>query len=133
MAIKQKKIIPRAIRNLVWNNYIGEKKGMGICKCCKKKSITQMDFECGHIVSESNGGKTIVKNLIPICKLCNLSMGRSNMDEFIKKHGLNSRKKKAKKSVKNNIKKNNIKNIIINIISQIRKLLRELQTKIKTK
>lgn len=129
--VLKKKIIPRAIRNLVWNNYIGEKKGVGVCKCCKKKSITQMDFECGHIVSEYNGGKTIVKNLIPICKLCNLSMGRTNMNDFIKKHGLNykslnSRKKKAKKSMKNN-KKNNVKNII----SHIRKLLRELQIKIK--
>ncbi len=126
---KIKKNIPRAIRNLVWNKYIGEKKGNGVCKCCKKKLISQMDFDCGHIVSEYNGGKTVVKNLIPICKLCNSSMGRMNMRDFIKKHGLNQKSKKAKKKICNNAKLSK-KKIISNIISNVRKLLRELQTKI---
>lgn len=124
-----KKNIPKSIRNLVWNNYIGEKRGNGLCKCCKKKTISQMDFDCGHIISEYNGGKTIVKNLIPICKLCNASMGRINMHDFIKKHGLNQRKK-SKKSANKSVKENK-KNIVKAIFSHIRKLLRELQAKTK--
>jgi hypothetical protein len=127
--MKIKKNIPKSIRNLVWNKYIGEKKGNGLCKCCKKKTISQMDFECGHIISEYNGGKTIVKNLIPICKLCNTSMGRMNMYDFIKKHGLNQRKKVKKNITKTS--KTNKKNLVKNIFSNIRKLLRELQTKTK--
>ncbi|NDG77664.1 MAG: hypothetical protein EBX51_07610 [Acidimicrobiia bacterium] len=44
------------------------------------------DFQCGHNVPESNGGKTDVKNLIPICSRCNLSMGSQyTIDEWTRK------------------------------------------------
>jgi len=87
-ARKSKKAIPKKIKQLVWNNYIGEKNGAGLCQCCNKTEIKQMDFHCGHVISEKNGGEIVVKNLKPICSLCNSSMGSKNMDEFMKEFGL---------------------------------------------
>jgi 5-methylcytosine-specific restriction endonuclease McrA len=45
-------------------------------------------FECGHVISEFNGGTNKLNNLKPICVSCNSSMGTQNMDEFIKNCGL---------------------------------------------
>ena len=47
-----------------------------------------MDFQCGHIISEFNGGDITLDNLIPLCSLCNSSMGKTNMGEFMTKHGM---------------------------------------------
>lgn len=79
---KNKKAIPAIIRRMVWDKYIGEDKGKSICYCCKMMDISQLNFVCGHVVSEHDGGATIVDNLRPICQLCNLSMGTMNMDNF---------------------------------------------------
>lgn len=84
MPIKKKKTIPQSLRQQVWNTYISEKDGTGQCWCCKTKQITPFDFHCGHVESESEGGKTELDNLRPICATCNLSMGTKNMHEFIK-------------------------------------------------
>ena len=86
--IKKKSVIPKKIKQLVWNKYIGEDKGKSKCLCCKHTEISQMDFHCGHIISEFNGGKITIDNLKPICSLCNSSMGKTNMNEFIQTHGL---------------------------------------------
>jgi hypothetical protein len=88
-----KKAIPKKIKQLVWNSYIGERNGVGICQCCQTTEISQMNFQCGHIISEKNGGDIILSNLAPICSLCNSSMGATNMDVFIKKHGLKNNEK----------------------------------------
>lgn len=34
----------------------------------KSTDITQMSFNCGHVIAEANGGETIVSNLKPICQ-----------------------------------------------------------------
>jgi len=81
---KKKKAIPATIKRLVWNTNIGEMIGKSKCLCCNSTDITQMSFNCGHIVAEANGGDTIVSNLKPICQNCNSSMGTKNMDEFMK-------------------------------------------------
>ena len=81
---KKKKAIPATIKRLVWNTNIGEMIGKSKCLCCKSTDITQMSFNCGHIVAEANGGDTIVSNLRPICQNCNSSMGTKNMDDFMK-------------------------------------------------
>jgi 5-methylcytosine-specific restriction endonuclease McrA len=81
---KKKKAIPATIKRLVWNTNIGEMIGKSKCLCCKSTDITQMSFNCGHIVAEANGGDTIVSNLKPICQNCNSSMGTKNMDDFMK-------------------------------------------------
>ena len=81
---KKKKPIPATIKRLVWNTNIGEMIGKSKCLCCKSTDITQMSFNCGHIVAEANGGDTIVSNLKPICQNCNSSMGTKNMGDFMK-------------------------------------------------
>ena len=83
---RRKKKIPATVRNTVWIKYNG-KVFEGICFCCKTESITKSNFECGHIISESDGGEVTIQNLRPICSLCNKSMGKKNMEEFMKKHG----------------------------------------------
>ncbi len=79
----KKKTISSTIKKLVWNTNIGEDIGKTKCMCCKSTDITQMSFNCGHIIAESNGGDTIVSNLKPICQNCNSSMGTKNMNEFM--------------------------------------------------
>lgn len=81
---KKKKTISATIKRLVWNTNIGEDVGKSKCMCCYSTDITQMSFNCGHIVAEANGGETIVSNLKPICQNCNSSMGTKNMEEFMK-------------------------------------------------
>jgi hypothetical protein len=82
----KKRNIPIAVKISVWNKYIGEEIGKTKCLCCNDRFITQMQFHCGHIISEINGGKTNINNLKPICSTCNFSMGRKNMHEFAKEY-----------------------------------------------
>jgi hypothetical protein len=82
---KKKKQISATIKRLVWYSNIGEEVGKAKCLCCKVTDITQMSFNCGHIIAEANGGQTIVSNLKPICQNCNSSMGTKNMEEFMKR------------------------------------------------
>jgi len=81
---KKKKPIPATIKRLVWNTHIGEEIGRSKCLCCKITDITQLSFNCGHIIAESNGGELMVSNLMPICQNCNSSMGTKNMNDFMK-------------------------------------------------
>ena len=80
----KKKNISAAVKKLVWNTNIGEDIGKSKCMCCESTDITQLSFNCGHIVAEAKGGTTIVSNLKPICQNCNSSMGTINMSEFKK-------------------------------------------------
>ena len=79
----KKKTISSTMKKLVWNTNIGEDIGKTKCLCCKSTDITQMSFNCGHVISEYNGGETNVSNLKPICQNCNSSMGTKNMNEFM--------------------------------------------------
>ena len=79
----KKKSISSTIKKLVWNTNIGEDIGKSKCLCCKSTDITQLSFNCGHIIAEANGGDTIVSNLRPICQNCNSSMGTKNMNDFM--------------------------------------------------
>jgi hypothetical protein len=67
--------IPKALREQVWLTSMGERFD-GKCKVvwCKNR-INVFDFQCGHNIPESKGGKTTVDNLLPICTRCNISMG----------------------------------------------------------
>lgn len=84
----RKKTIPVALKRKVWDYWVGEHIGKTKCPCCKLTDITQLNFSCGHIVAESNGGSLFVTNLRPICTSCNSSMGTKNMNEFIREFGL---------------------------------------------
>ena len=59
----------------------------GNCQCCKTEVISKNNFDCGHIISEKNGGNVHLDNLKPICRSCNSSMGRTNMNDFMIKYG----------------------------------------------
>jgi len=80
----RKDTIPKALRILVWDIFIGKEKGIAKCTCCNHTEIRQLDFECGHVVAESLGGSTTVDNLRPICGSCNRSMGVQNFYDFQK-------------------------------------------------
>jgi 5-methylcytosine-specific restriction endonuclease McrA len=80
---KRKKAIPAALREQVWIVKMG-KVFEGKCPVtwCQNK-ITVFDFQSGHNIPESKGGKTDLDNLIPICSRCNLSMGNEySIDEW---------------------------------------------------
>jgi hypothetical protein len=80
-----KKTIPKTLKNMVWDKYIGREKGIGNCDCCSKE-IDAKQFECGHVISEAKDGNTDVDNLRPLCSLCNKSMGIQNLNEFKNNH-----------------------------------------------
>ena len=84
---KKKCRIPATIRNSLWQKYFN-KSTEGKCCCCKFETISRGNFDCGHIISEHNGGLVTLDNLKPICRLCNSSMSTMNMDEFIKNYKL---------------------------------------------
>ena len=84
----KKQPIPNHVKTLLWNHWVGCDKAETYCLCCKVTKISIRSFHAGHIIAESKGGDMTVKNLKPICGPCNLSMGSTNMDEFIKKFGL---------------------------------------------
>ena len=78
----KKTAVPKVVRDLAWNRWIGEDVAKHKCMCCEINEIRMNSFQCGHVIAEANGGKTTVDNLRPICSACNLSMGTENMDEF---------------------------------------------------
>ncbi len=85
---KKKQQIPKQIRSIIWNLYIGDDMIKHKCLCCKKVTITNTSFEVGHVISEHDGGTLEVNNLRPICSACNKSMGTMNMRDYVLKYGL---------------------------------------------
>ena len=80
----KKKNIPKPLKKMCWDIHIGSTIGSAKCLCCNHQEIRQIDFHCGHVIAEKNGGTMTIDNLRPICSQCNLSMGVQNMDEFKK-------------------------------------------------
>ena len=72
---RKKQNIPKNIRMIVWNHYIGEDIIKHKCLCCKKVTISNTNFDVGHVLSEKNSGTHEINNLRPICFSCNHSMG----------------------------------------------------------
>jgi 5-methylcytosine-specific restriction endonuclease McrA len=85
---RKKQNIPKNIRIIVWNHYIGEDIIKHKCLCCKKVTISNTNFDVGHVLSEKNSGTHEINNLRPICFSCNHSMGTENMIDFVVKFGL---------------------------------------------
>lgn len=83
---RRKTAIPKSLKMVVWANTFGLNVGQTHCPVCNFNVISQMDFHCGHIIPECQGGPTNANNLRPICAKCNLSMGRRNLKEFHKKY-----------------------------------------------
>ena len=82
---RRKTPIPKTLKRMVWDTYIGAEKGEANCFCCNHVKIRQIEFHCGHVLAEVHGGSTTVDNLRPVCAQCNLSMGSTNMTEFMQK------------------------------------------------
>lgn len=69
--------IPVALREQVWINKMGKVfDGKCFISWCSNM-ISVFDFQCGHNIPESKGGKTTIDNLLPICGRCNLSMANN--------------------------------------------------------
>jgi hypothetical protein len=83
----KKKNIPHSVKIKCWNTHVGELIPKVKCLCCHNIDITQHNFHCGHIIAESNGGSLGIDNLLPICNVCNYSMGSTNMIEFRNTYG----------------------------------------------
>lgn len=113
LARKTKQKIPSNIRNIVWNQYIGEKYKDGKCLCCSSENISFANFHCGHIISEKNGGELTVGNLRPICMNCNLSIGSKNMEEFMQQFGIiKPNNWNGKQDINNNMTYEEMKHIV---------------------
>ena len=84
---KGKQRISAALREQVWLRHMGRAfEGKCMTSWCQNK-ITVFDFECGHDIPESKGGPTDIRNLYPICRKCNGSMGnRYTFNEWTKLH-----------------------------------------------
>ena len=78
-----RKPIPKAIRQQVWLQYIGEQfKSECYIKWCKN-IMTIFNYHVGHNIPDSKGGTLNVENLRPICSNCNLSMSDNyTIDEW---------------------------------------------------
>jgi hypothetical protein len=82
----KKGAIPKKVRTDVWNTYFSPNIAQHRCMCCKKTLISKDDYECGHVISEYNGGGMEISNFRPICRACNNSMATTNMEDFVVKH-----------------------------------------------
>jgi hypothetical protein len=84
----KKKSIPKVVKDLTWQRWIGDDIARAKCLCCGVNEIKMNSFHCGHVISEAMGGSTTVENLRPVCATCNLSMRTQNMEVFKGQHGL---------------------------------------------
>jgi hypothetical protein len=84
----KKKSIPKVVKDLTWQRWIGDDIAKAKCLCCGINEIKMNSFHCGHVISEADGGSTTVDNLRPVCATCNLSMRTQNMEVFKAQHGL---------------------------------------------
>ena len=77
--------IPKPVRDEVWRNAFDSLDGY--CYCCLT-AIRIENWDCGHIVAHARGGKDEADNLRPLCRTCNISMGKHNMIEWMKKYNM---------------------------------------------
>lgn len=75
--------IPKALREQVWLKTVGETFDAKCSVVWCKNRINVFDFQCGHNIPESKGGRTSLDNLLAICTRCNISMGSQyTIDEW---------------------------------------------------
>ena len=85
--IFKRESIPKCVRNALWINYFKDSR-ISKCQCCLREEISIGNFHAGHILAHVNGGLSTLDNLVPICMLCNTSMGAYNLNDFMKKYNL---------------------------------------------
>ena len=77
--------VSQAERAQTWKKYMGDKPE-GKCYCCGIETINFFNFEVGHNIAKSKGGRNHVDNYRPICRTCNASMGKQSIESFRAKH-----------------------------------------------
>jgi hypothetical protein len=95
---KTKEKIPASVKNTLWSLYFPNAL-QGNCQCCQTEVISKNNFDCGHIISEKEGGEIKLDNLKPICRSCNSSMSTMNMNDFMKKYGFDKISNKKTKDI----------------------------------
>jgi hypothetical protein len=83
---KKYQSIPKSIRQIVWYDFVKRPEPIVFCPCCQTRILTPFTFEAGHIQSRKNGGGNSSSNLLPICRLCNMSMNSMNWTDYIKQY-----------------------------------------------
>ena len=91
--VVKRESIPKCVRNAVWRHQ-NDNKLEAKCICCLVETVTIGNFHVGHITSVANGGTTTLDNLTVLCPLCNCSMGKCNVYDFIDKYKLHFFEKK---------------------------------------
>jgi 5-methylcytosine-specific restriction endonuclease McrA len=80
-----KSIIPRPLRNLVYNRDGGACRYCGWHKDdpvpCEGSSVGFMKLSLDHVVPESKGGETTAENLVTACMRCNQTKGGRTLSE----------------------------------------------------
>lgn len=83
---KKRETISKELQKQVWLQEF-ESKTSGKCPIYNCSRILSLDisnsWQCGHIISVSNNGKSTLDNLRPICPPCNQTMSSTNWDEYI--------------------------------------------------
>jgi competence ComEA-like helix-hairpin-helix protein len=82
----KRQTIPKAVKNIVWENYHGPDNARGLCVICEQRIIKIIDFHACHIIPQSKGGSDAYTNLVPGCSECNLSMSTRNLLEYKDKY-----------------------------------------------
>jgi hypothetical protein len=75
-----RKSISKSMREQCWKKFTNQFESK--CPCCEIAVISFTNFECGHIISHKNGGKTSLDNLIPLCVQCNRTMSHKNYHDY---------------------------------------------------
>lgn len=82
--LNKRPVLNKSLRMACWNKYIGKKTAAVKCICCQSETIYNTDFHAGHILAVAKQGTMCMNNILPICSICNLSMGSQLMDDFVK-------------------------------------------------
>ncbi len=82
---KKRESINKELQKQVWEKEF-ESKTSGKCPIYNCSKILSLDisnsWQCGHIISVSNNGKSTLENLRPICPPCNQIMSSTNWPEW---------------------------------------------------
>ena len=76
--------------------YIRDK---GVCRLCSER-VDPFNFEVGHDIAHSKGGKLNLQNAILLCSLCNKSMRTLTLKQARKALGIKSPEVDSKKALK---------------------------------
>lgn len=79
--------IPKKLRVMVWNRWIGSQVGETACPLCRDTIIHQHSgWEASHVEPDSLGGALTLDNLRVLCCDCNRGMGARNLIEYAEAH-----------------------------------------------